>query len=281
MYCKKKNNQIEGIPSFYKKSSMHLSGKNNKIIFGKNCNIVNCKIKLYGNSTLVLGDNCYFENTVIMLRESEARFGENTEAAKVTVTGAGKSLLDIGAGSVICGEFDMRNEGIIKAKRLWTTWGPHIAANHGKIEFADGGTADSIIYNSDFHPMYDLEGNIQNENQDVYIGNNVWIGRKCFIFKGAKLGDGCILSSGTYTGKEIPPHSLVAGNPGRIIRRDVVWAVKDKPELKEMFPLSLDDEDGMRAFYARAYEFNPTIKHKKGNTLLTRLRLWLCLLMAK
>lgn len=123
MLCKKKNNQIEGIPVYYKKSSLHLSGRNNKIIFGKNCNIVNCRIKLYGNSTLVLGDDCYFENTLIMLRDSEARFGNNTEASKVTVTSTGNSLLDLGAGSVICGEFDMRNQGIIRAKRLWTTWG--------------------------------------------------------------------------------------------------------------------------------------------------------------
>ena len=270
MLCKKKNNRIEGVPVYCKKSSLHLSGRNNKIIFGKNCNIVNCRIKLYGNSTLVLGDDCYFENTLIMLRDSEARFGNNTEASKVTVTSTGNSLLDLGAGSVICGEFDMRNQGIIRAKRLWTTWGPHIAANHGLIEFGDGGTADSIIYNSDFHPMYDLEGNLQNENQDVIIGNNVWIGRKCFIFKGARLGDGSIISSGTYTGKEIPPHSLVAGNPGRIVRRDVVWAVKDKPELKELFPLS-----------ERAYEVTPTIKHRKGCRLLNRLRVFWALFSAK
>ena len=115
----------------------------------------------------------------------------------------------------------------------------------------------------------------------VKIGNNVWIGRKCFIFKGARLGDGCIISSGTYTGKEIPPHSLVAGNPGRIVRRDVVWAVKDKPELKSLFPLSADDEDGMRAFYERAYEVTPTIKHRKGCRLLNRLRVFWALFSAK
>lgn len=281
MLCKKKNNQIDGVPAYIKKSSLHLSGHNNRIVFGKNCSIVNCRIKLYGNSTLILGDNCHFENTLIMLTASEARFGDNTEASRVTVTASVQSLLEVGAGSVICGEFDMRNKGIIKAKRLWTTWGPHIAANHGKIEFADSGTADSIIYNSDFHPMYDLEGNLQNENQDVYIGNNVWIGRKCFIFKGAKLGDGSIISSGTYTGKEIPPHSLVAGNPGRIIRRDVVWAVKDKPELKAFFPLIPDDEDRMRAFYARAYEVTPTIKHRKGCKLLNWLRMFWVLFSAK
>lgn len=274
MYCKKKNNKIEGVPSFYKKSSIHLSGKNNKIIFGKNCNIINCRIKLYGNSTLVLGENCHFENTLIMLTDSEARFGDNTEASRVTVTSTGNSLLDLGAGSVICGEFDMRNKGIIKAKRLWTTWGPHIAANHGKIEFGDGGTADSIIYNSDFHPMYDLEGNLQNEEQDVIIGNQVWIGRKCFIFKGAKIGDGSIISSGTYTGKEIPPHSLVAGNPGRIIRRDIVWAIKDKPELKKHFPLSPDDEEAFRAFYHDAYEINRMLKQRKGCLWLNWLKLY-------
>ena len=46
MLCKKKNNRIEGVPVYCKKSSLHLSGRNNKIIFGKNCNIVNCRIKL-------------------------------------------------------------------------------------------------------------------------------------------------------------------------------------------------------------------------------------------
>ena len=122
---------------------------------------------------------------------------------------------------------------------------------------------------------------LQNEEQDVYIGNQVWIGRKCFIFKGAKIGDGSIISSGTYTGKEIPPHSLVAGNPGRIVRRDVVWAVKDKPELKEFFPLAPDDEEGMRAFYNRAYEVTPTIKHRKGCVWLNRLRMFFVLFRAK
>ena len=218
MLCKKKNNLIEGVPGFIKKSSFHLSGKNNKIIFGKNCNIVNCKIKLYGDSTLIFGDNCYFENTQIMLRESEARFGDNTESSKTTVTAAGKSLLDLGAGSVICGEFDMRNQGIIRAKRLWTTWGPHIAANHGKIEFADGGTADSIIYNSDFHPMYDLEGNLINENQDVIIGNNVWIGAQVCVLPGVTIGDNSVIGAGSVVTKSIPTNVLAAGNPCRIIR---------------------------------------------------------------
>ena len=74
MLCKKKNNRIEGVPVYCKKSSLHLSGRNNKIIFGKNCNIVNCRIKLYGNSTLVLGDDCYFENTLIMLRDLRSPF---------------------------------------------------------------------------------------------------------------------------------------------------------------------------------------------------------------
>ena len=225
MLCKKKNNRIEGVPVYCKKSSLHLSGRNNKIIFGKNCNIVNCRIKLYGNSTLVLGDDCYFENTLIMLRDSEAHFGNNTEASKVTVTSTGNSLLDLGAGSVICGEFDMRNQGIIRAKRLWTTWGPHIAANHGLIEFGDGGTADSIIYNSDFHPMYDLEGNLQNENQDVIIGNNVWIGMGVQICPGVTIGDNAVIAAGSVVTEDIPAGMLAIGVPCKAVKQ-----VANKPQ---------------------------------------------------
>lgn len=66
-----------------------------------------------------------------------------------------------------------------------------------------------------------------------------------------------------------------------LVRRDVVWAVKDKPELKSLFPLSADDEDGMRAFYERAYEVTPTIKHRKGCRLLNRLRVFWALFSAK
>ncbi len=51
----------------------------------------------------------------------------------------------------------------------------------------------------------------------VEIGDCVWIGCNVTIAPGAKIGDGCIISSGSVVFGEIPRCSIVRGNPGVII----------------------------------------------------------------
>lgn len=279
MLCKKSNNAIEGVPSFYKKVRLYFSGKNNKVIFGKNCNLLNCKIKIYGNSSLILGDDVYLENCTIILRESTAQLGSNCEGYNMTITAAGNSSLELGSGSVLCGDFDLRNKGIIRAKKLWTTWGPLIAANDGLIEIGHSCITDAVIYNSDYHPIYDCDGNHLNANKDVIIGDNVWVGRKAFILKGARLGEGCIVAAGTYTGKEVPAYAVIAGNPGRIVREKAFWSVDKIDEAEGLFPLR--DENSIKNFYDKAFGGNPTIRYKKNCRFLTKIRLLLSLCRAK
>lgn len=49
------------------------------------------------------------------------------------------------------------------------------------------------------------------------IGNNVWIGPGSVITGNCKIDDGSAISALTLVSKNIPPRSLVMGNPGRII----------------------------------------------------------------
>jgi len=55
-------------------------------------------------------------------------------------------------------------------------------------------------------------------SRPIVIGNNVWIGTQAMIFKGVKIGSGSVIAAGTIVTSDIPENSLVAGNPGRIIR---------------------------------------------------------------
>ncbi|HEV3036381.1 MAG TPA: CatB-related O-acetyltransferase [Candidatus Angelobacter sp.] len=50
------------------------------------------------------------------------------------------------------------------------------------------------------------------------IGNDVWVGYGSMITKGAKVGDGAIIASGSVVFSDVPPFSVVAGNPSQIIR---------------------------------------------------------------
>lgn len=67
----------------------------------------------------------------------------------------------------------------------------------------------------------------------VEIGDCVWAGCNVTIAPGAKIGDGCILSSGAVVFGTIPPCSIVRGNPGVVIgKRDEETFMRLKEQKK-------------------------------------------------
>jgi virginiamycin A acetyltransferase len=54
---------------------------------------------------------------------------------------------------------------------------------------------------------------------DTVVGNDVWIGQGARILPGARIGDGCIIGAGAVVAGQLPPYSIAAGNPARILRR--------------------------------------------------------------
>lgn len=56
------------------------------------------------------------------------------------------------------------------------------------------------------------------DEQPVEIGDDVWIGCMSVIFRGVKIGQGAIVGAGSIVTNSIPPWTVVAGNPARVIR---------------------------------------------------------------
>ena len=54
---------------------------------------------------------------------------------------------------------------------------------------------------------------------DTLIGNDVWIGYEATIMPGIKVGDGAIIASKAVVTKDVPPYSVVGGNPAKIIKQ--------------------------------------------------------------
>ena len=52
----------------------------------------------------------------------------------------------------------------------------------------------------------------------VTVGNDVWLGGCTVICPGVTIGDGCVIGAGSVVTKDIPPYSIAAGNPCRVIR---------------------------------------------------------------
>ena len=52
----------------------------------------------------------------------------------------------------------------------------------------------------------------------VIIEDDVWIGTNALILKGVTIGRGAVVAAGSVVTKNIPPYTLVGGNPARTIR---------------------------------------------------------------
>lgn len=63
---------------------------------------------------------------------------------------------------------------------------------------------------------------------DIVIGNDVCVGLETLIMSGVTIGDGCVIGAGSVVSGEIPPYSIAAGNPARVIRKRFPEDVIDK-----------------------------------------------------
>lgn len=60
---------------------------------------------------------------------------------------------------------------------------------------------------------------INNVSKAIKVGNHVWIGRDALILKGVTIGDGAIVAARAVVTHNVPPNTIVAGNPAKIVKK--------------------------------------------------------------
>lgn len=69
------------------------------------------------------------------------------------------------------------------------------------------------------HPLDSEERLAGKESgKPVIIGDNVWIGGRSIINPGVKVGNHAVIASGSIVVKDVPSHTLVGGNPAKVIK---------------------------------------------------------------
>lgn len=82
-----------------------------------------------------------------------------------------------------------------------------------------------ILRTHDGHHIFNrITGERLNTCKDIVIDNHVWIGREALLLPGAQIGEGSIVGARTITSSRFEDHVIVAGVPGKVIRRDVCWS---------------------------------------------------------
>ena len=57
------------------------------------------------------------------------------------------------------------------------------------------------------------------ESAPVVIEDNVWIGQYSTILKGVTIGKGAIVATRAVVTKDVPPYTIVAGNPAKVVKK--------------------------------------------------------------
>jgi len=55
-------------------------------------------------------------------------------------------------------------------------------------------------------------------SKGIEVGPNVWLGTRATILDGIEIGEGAIVGASAVVTEDVPPFSVVAGIPARVIR---------------------------------------------------------------
>ena len=96
-----------------------------------------------------------------------------------------------------------------------TIIGPVKIGNH--VNLAQGITVTALNHNfDDTNKRIDEQGV---STKAVTIEDDVWIGANAVILPGVTIGNHCVVAAGAVVTKDVPPHSLVAGVPAKVIKQ--------------------------------------------------------------
>ncbi|GAX62995.1 acetyltransferase [Candidatus Scalindua japonica] len=78
---------------------------------------------------------------------------------------------------------------------------------------------DCVIMDRDYHSLNGTREIVKT----VKIMDRVWIGCRSIILKGVTIGEGSVVAAGSVVTRDVPPYTLVAGNPAKVIKEVKEW----------------------------------------------------------
>jgi acetyltransferase-like isoleucine patch superfamily enzyme len=151
-------------------------------------------------------------------------------SASTSVDASAKVQIKYG-GSIHIGDNTEVLEGvIIQTYGGKITIGSGCSINPYTVIYGHGNTiignnvliAGGCMIISSNHSYTDLNKTIKDQesvSKGIAIESNVWIGHGCSILDGVVIGEGSVIAAGSVVNASIPPFSVAAGVPAKVIKR--------------------------------------------------------------
>jgi acetyltransferase-like isoleucine patch superfamily enzyme len=183
-------------------------GENNTVKIGNAVDIGNLHITIKGNNCLVQIDD---------------HVRTCTPGGVMSIYADRQGTLKIGKSTTFYGntQFSIVSDTIIGEKCMFAR--------------------EVFVGSLDFHSIYDLHsGEKISRKKNIHINDRVWVGQGAKILGNAQVGANSIIGSYAVVARAYPNNCAIAGNPAKIVRKDIVWHSLDplaSPQNIEDFPI--------------------------------------------
>lgn len=174
-----------------------------KIFVGPGVTLRNRGHFSFGNGT-TLAHGCLIDG----LSKSGVRLGRNVNVGPGTIIQASGVLSRMGTG---CSIGD--NSGIGGFSFIGCGGGVCIGSNVIMGQY--------VSFHSENHVIDRTDIPIRQQGvtrKGIVIEDDCWVGAKATFLDGAHVGQGCVIAAGSVVRGEIPPYSIAAGVPAKVIR---------------------------------------------------------------
>lgn len=168
------------------------------------------------------GDGVYVE-TAQIFRFNRSKQERAIELGNHVSCYAGCSFSIGPKGSCKVGDFTLLNGAIIMAEErieigsyCLISWNVGIADSDFHPLDAAARRVDAMAL-APFYP--DRPARPEIKTKPVIIEDDVWIGMGAVILKGVRIGKGSVVAAGAVVTKDVPPNTVVAGNPAQIVKQ--------------------------------------------------------------
>ena len=181
-----RDNSITGTPLSSERARIRFEGRRGRVIIHPGVKLINCNLTVHDNALIEIGADSQIK---------------------------GSYLAHIGC-SIILGRATRCNANL----NISTAEGTTVRLGEGCL------IASATIRSTDMHPIYDLDTDERiNPAGDVVIGDRVWFAQDAFVLKGVTIGSGSVVAARAVVTRDVPDNCIAAGNPAKIVRRNVRW----------------------------------------------------------
>ncbi len=153
-----------------------------------------CQNESMTPKNILIGRNCMIRGLIITSGNGKIVIGDHSYIGGATRIGSVNSIT-IGNDVIIANDthiYDNNNHPVSPQKRMKMTQSGDFFGELWKWGMAD--------------------------NKEIIIEDNVWIGERCSILKGVKIGKGAIVGCNSVVTHDVPAYTIVAGNPAKVVK---------------------------------------------------------------